>query len=71
MTLKEVLEVVRDSTRVQLRDEHGNPLTAPLHKRDLTDTYDNFEVVNICTRYTGNGHTIRFYLQIEIKKDTN
>ena len=70
MTLKEVLEVIRDSTRVQLRDEHGNSLTAQLHKKDLTDTYDNFEVVNICTRYIGNGHTIRFYLQIEIKKDT-
>lgn len=71
MKLIEVLEVIRDSTRILLRDEHGNSLTAPLHKRDLTDTYNNFEVTNMCTRYTGSGHTIRFYLQIEIKKDTN
>ena len=67
MKLKDLLEVIRDSTRIQLKDEKGVSLTASLHKRDLTDEFNDMEVVNICTRYLGNGHTVRFYLCISLK----
>ena len=68
MILSDLLEVIRDSTRVQLTDEKGNTLTAPLHKRDITEDYNHHEVSNVCTRYLGNGHTVRFYLQISLRK---
>ena len=67
MKLKDFFEVIRDSTRVQLNDVNGNHLTAPLHKRELTGQFDECEVQNVCTRYSGHGHTIRFYLDISIK----
>jgi len=68
MKLKEILDIIRNSTRVQLTDGKGNALTAPLHKRDLTNDYDDWEVTNICARYSGNGHTVRFHLSISICK---
>ena len=68
MILSDLLKVIRDSTRIQLTDEKGNFLTAPLHKRDITEDYNNREVSNICARYDGNGHTVRFYLQIALRK---
>lgn len=68
MKLKDILDLTRNSTRVQITDAKGNALTAPLHKRDLTTDYDNLEVTNICARYSGNGHTVRFHLSISISK---
>ena len=41
MKLKEMLSVVRETTRLKIVDEKGNALTANLHKRDITDAYDN------------------------------
>ena len=67
MKLNELLSVIRDSTRIQLKDEKGASLTAPLHKRDLTDRFNDMEVTNICARYLGNGHTVRFYLCVSLK----
>lgn len=66
MILKDVLDVCRDSTRIKITDTKGVALTANLHKRDITDAYNHLKVVNICTRYQGNGHTIRFYLQVTV-----
>lgn len=66
MTLKDILEVVRDSTRIKIADAKGAALTANLHKRDLTDEYNDCKVLNICTRYQSNGHTVRFYLLITV-----
>ena len=68
MILSELLEVIRDSTRIRLTDEKGNALTAPLHKRDITEDYNHYEVSNVCARYDGNGHTVRFHLQISLRK---
>ena len=62
MTLKDILSVCRDSTRIKIADERGNALTANLHKRDITSEYDDCKVLNICTRYQGNGHTVRFFI---------
>ena len=67
MTLKDILSVCRDSTRIKIADERGNALTANLHKRDITSEYDDCKVLNICTRYQGNGHTVRFYILITIE----
>ena len=64
--LKDILDVCRDSTRIKLADEKGTALTANLHKRDITSEFDNLKVLNICTRYQGNGHTVRFYLLITL-----
>ena len=69
MKLKELLTVCRESTRLKIIDTKGMALTANLHKRDITAEYDNCEVENVCVRYQGNGHTVRFYLQITIKTD--
>ncbi len=66
MTLKEILDVCRDTTRIKIVDAKGASLTANLHKRDITDAYNDCNVINLCTRYQGNGHTVRFYLQITI-----
>ena len=66
MILKDILDVCRDSTRIKLADEKGSALTANLHKRDITSEFDNLKVLNICTRYQGNGHTVRFYLLITL-----
>ena len=66
MTLKSLLEIVRDSTRIKIVDVKGMALTANLHKRDITSTYNDCTVLNICTRYQGHGHTVRFYLMITI-----
>ena len=66
MILKDILDVCRDSTRIKLADEKGTALTANLHKRDITNAYDDLKVLNICTRYQGNGHTVRFYLMITL-----
>ena len=66
MTLKELLSVVRDSTRIKIVDAKGAALTANLHKRDITDEYNDCKVINVCVRYQGNGHTVRFYLMITI-----
>ena len=71
MKLKEMLAVVRDTTRLKIVDTKGNPLTANLHKRDITGAYDDCEVENLCVRYQGNGHTVRFYLQLTIKPEGN
>lgn len=67
MTLKDILSVCRDSTRIKIADERGNALTANLHKRDITSEYDDCKVLNICTRYQGNGHTVRFFILITIE----
>jgi len=67
MKLKELLTVCRESTRLKIIDNKGVALTANLHKRDITDEYNNYEVENVCVRYQGNGHTVRFYLQITVK----
>ena len=67
MTLKDILSVFRDSTRIKIADEKGNALTANLHKRDITSEYNDYKVLNICTRYQGNGHTVRFYILITIE----
>ncbi len=69
MTVKDILDVCRDSTRIKIVDTRGVALTANLHKRDITDVYNNYTVSNICTRYQGNGHTVRFYLQITISEE--
>ena len=69
MKLNELLTVCRESTRIKIIDAKGMALTANLHKRDITDAYDNYEVENVCVRYQGNGHTVRFYLQITVKVD--
>ena len=66
MILKDILDVCRDSTRIKLCDEKGNALTANLHKRDITSAFNDLKVLNICTRYQGNGHTVRFYLYITL-----
>lgn len=66
MTLKDILDVCRDSTRIKIADEKGIALTANLHKSDITGEYNDCKVLNICTRYNGNGHTVRFYLLITI-----
>ena len=66
MTLKSLLEIVRDSTRIKIVDAKGMALTANLHKRDITSQFDYLKVLNICTRYQGNGHTVRFYLFITL-----
>ena len=66
MTLKYILYVCRDSTRIKIADEKGIALTANLHKRDITGEYNDCKVLNLCTRYNGNGHTVRFYLLITI-----
>ena len=70
MTLKDILSVCRDSTRIKIADERGNALTANLHKRDITSEYDDCKVLNICTRYQGNGHTVRFFILITIETGT-
>ena len=67
MTLKDILDVCRDSTRIKITDEKGVALTANLHKRDITSEYNGCKVLNICTRYQGNGHTVRFFIQIMIE----
>lgn len=67
MTLKDILDVCRDSTRIKITDEKGVALTANLHKRDITSEYNGCKVLNICTRYQGNGHTVRFFIQITIE----
>ena len=67
MTLKDILDVCRDSTRIKITDEKGVALTANLHKRDITSEYNDCKVLNICTRYQGNGHTVRFFIQITIE----
>lgn len=67
MTLKELLSVVRDTTRIKIVDTKGNALTANLHKRDITDEYDGCTVRNVCVRYQGNGHTVRFYMMITVE----
>ena len=67
MKLKEMLPLIRETTRLKLVDNKGNALTANLHKRDITKEFDDYEVENLCVRYQGNGHTVRFYLQITIK----
>jgi len=67
MTLKDILDVCRDSTRIKITDEKGVALTANLHKRDITSEYNGCNVLNICTRYQGNGHTVRFFIQITIE----
>ena len=69
MKLKEMLSVVRETTRLKIVDVKGNALTANLHKRDITEAYNDCEVESICVRYQGNGHTVRFYLQITIKTE--
>ena len=69
MKLKEMLSVVRDTTRLKIVDMKGNALTANLHKRDITEVYNDCEVENLCVRYQGNGHTVKFYLQITIKAE--
>ncbi len=66
MTLKDILDVCRDSTRIKIEDAKGVALTANLHKREITNEYNDCKVLNICTRYQGNGHTVRFYLLITI-----
>ncbi|MBR4426667.1 MAG: hypothetical protein IKS77_03120 [Spirochaetales bacterium] len=71
MKLKEMLSVVRDTTRIKIVDTKGNPLTANLHKRDITEVYNNCEIENLCVRYQGNGHTVRFYLQVTVKTEAN
>ena len=55
-----------DITAVIAADEKGIALTANLHKRDITGEYNDCKVLNLCTRYNGNGHTVRFYLLITI-----
>ncbi len=70
MKLKDLLEVIRESTRIKIVDENGVSLTAPLHKREITEEFNLCEVTNICSRYYGNGHTVRFYIQISIKNGT-
>lgn len=67
MTLKELLSVVRDTTRIKIVDAKGNALTANLHKRDIIDEYDDCKVLNVCVRYQGNGHTVRFYMMITVE----
>ena len=67
MTLKDILDVCRDSTRIKITDEKGVALTANLHKRDITSEYNGCKVLNICTRYQGHGHTVRFFIQITIE----
>ena len=47
MTLKELLSVVRDSTRIKIVDAKGAALTANLHKRDITDEYNDCKVINV------------------------
>jgi len=69
MKLKDILDVMRDSTRIKITDKKGVALTANLHKRDITDDYNDLEVVNVCARYQGNGHTVRFYIQIALDTD--
>ncbi len=71
MKLKEILGLCRDTTRIKIVDVKGNALTANLHKKDITDIYNNCEVENICVRYQGNGHTVRFYLQLTVKPEAN
>lgn len=70
MTLKDILGVCRDSTRIKIVDEKGIALTANLHKRDITSEYNDCEVLNICTRYQGNGHTVRFFIMITIETES-
>ena len=67
MTLKELLSVVRDTTRIKIVDAKGNALTANLHKRDIIDEYNDCKVLNVCVRYQGNGHTVRFYMMITVE----
>ena len=67
MTLKELLSVVRDTTRIKIVDTKGNALTANLHKRDITDEYNECTVNNVCVRYQDNGHTVRFYMMITVE----
>ena len=68
MKLIDLLEVIRESTRIQLIDEKGNYLTAPLHKREITNEYNEQDVMNICARYSAHGHSIKFHLAITISK---